>query len=444
MGSSLPTITPSSIKSSVILQAYNWDSWRKDNKTFFKYLESKSDTIKTCGIDTVWLPPCTKSVSPQGYMPLDLYNLSSEYGTETDLKNCINTYKNNDITVLGDLVINHRCAEFQNHDGVYNVFGGKLAWNDQAIVSNDTRFGGTGNASPFKLFHGAPNIDHSQHFVRKDLLEWMQWMRDDIGFDGFRFDFMTGIDPAHVREYLQVTGVNIGEYWDDMAYDNSYLLHNQDAHRQRIVDWIDNSGKCAYAFDTTTKGILQTALQNKEYWRLSDSNGKPPGVMGWWSERSVTFLDNHDTHHKAQNLWPFPQEHLVEGYTYILTHPGVPIVYWDDLFIKGLNEIIVLLIQIRKAYNIRADSTVRIVVADEQRYTAIIDDKIEVTLGKTTSANEDTLLFRCHNVTIKETIKSVDREETESVDEETEADTEEQKIIKIDKTNPQLHHRITS
>ena len=167
MGSSLPTITPSSIKSSVILQAYNWDSWRKDNKTFFKYLESKSDTIKTCGIDTVWLPPCTKSVSPQGCMPLDLYNLSSEYGTETDLKNCINTYKNNDITVLGDLVINHRCAEFQNHDGVYNVFGGKLAWNDQAIVSNDTRFGGTGNASPFKLFHGAPNIDHSQHFVRK-------------------------------------------------------------------------------------------------------------------------------------------------------------------------------------------------------------------------------------------------------------------------------------
>lgn len=32
-----------------------------------------------------------------------------------------------------------------------------------------------------------------------------------------------------------------------------------------------------------------------QYWRLRDAQGKPPGVMGWWPSRSVTFLDNHDT-----------------------------------------------------------------------------------------------------------------------------------------------------
>ena len=32
-----------------------------------------------------------------------------------------------------------------------------------------------------------------------------------------------------------------------------------------------------------------------EYWRLRDAQGKPPGVMGWWPSRAVTFLDNHDT-----------------------------------------------------------------------------------------------------------------------------------------------------
>lgn len=32
-----------------------------------------------------------------------------------------------------------------------------------------------------------------------------------------------------------------------------------------------------------------------QYWRLCDSQGKPPGVMGWWPSRAVTFLDNHDT-----------------------------------------------------------------------------------------------------------------------------------------------------
>ena len=32
-----------------------------------------------------------------------------------------------------------------------------------------------------------------------------------------------------------------------------------------------------------------------QYWRLRDAQGKPPGVMGWWPSRAVTFLDNHDT-----------------------------------------------------------------------------------------------------------------------------------------------------
>jgi hypothetical protein len=36
-------------------------------------------------------------------------------------------------------------------------------------------------------------------------------------------------------------------------------------------------------------------MQRGEYWRLRDSSGKPPGVMGWWPSRSVTFLENHDT-----------------------------------------------------------------------------------------------------------------------------------------------------
>lgn len=409
MGSSIPTTTTiqTSFQSSVMLQAYNWDSWRNQNKNFFKYLGSKSELIKQCGIDAVWLPPCTKSVSPQGYMPLDLYDLNSEYGTKEELKQCIDVFKKEDINVFGDMVINHRCAEFQNQDGIYNVFGGKLAWDDTAIVANDTKFQGTGNPSPFKLFHAAPNIDHSQPFVQKDVSEWMRWMKEDIGFDGFRFDFMTGVDPEHMKQYISIPDISIGEYWDDMAYDHEYLQYNQDAHRQRIVDWLDRSGKCAHAFDTTTKGVLQTALENKEYWRLSDPSGNPPGVMGWWKERSVTFLDNHDTHINAQNLWPFPQNHLVEGYTYILTHPGVPMIYWDDLFIKGLNEIIVLLIQVRKAYDIHAGSDVNIIVADDQRYTAVIDGKIEVTIGNHTLAPNQNILFRSHNVLIAEPPASV-------------------------------------
>lgn len=40
------------------------------------------------------------------------------------------------------------------------------------------------------IFHAAPNIDHSQDFVRKDIKEWLNWLRSDIGFDGWRLDFV--------------------------------------------------------------------------------------------------------------------------------------------------------------------------------------------------------------------------------------------------------------
>lgn len=39
---------------------------------------------------------------------------------------------------------------------------------------------------------------------------------------------------------------------------------------------------------------LQEAVKG-ELWRLRDSKGKPPGVLGWWPSRAVTFIDNHDT-----------------------------------------------------------------------------------------------------------------------------------------------------
>ncbi len=49
--------------------------------------------------------------------------------------------------------------------------------------------------------------------------------------------------------------------------------------------------------------------------------GKATGLIGWLPSRAVTFVDNHDTG-STQQHWPFPAEHVVQGYAYILTHPG--------------------------------------------------------------------------------------------------------------------------
>lgn len=83
----------------------------------------------------------------------------------------------------------------------------------------------------------------------------------------------------------------------------------------------EGGGGALTAFDFTTKGILQAAVQG-ELWRLIDPNGKPPGFIGIMPANAVTFIDNHDTY--SQNVWPFPSDKVMLGYTYILTHPGIP------------------------------------------------------------------------------------------------------------------------
>ena len=38
------------------------------------------------------------------------------------------------LQVLGDAVLNHRCAQVQDENGVWNKYGGKMAWDQRAIV----------------------------------------------------------------------------------------------------------------------------------------------------------------------------------------------------------------------------------------------------------------------------------------------------------------------
>lgn len=200
--------------------------------------------------------------------------------------------------MLGDAVLNHRCAQAQDSNGVWNVFGGKLAWDARAIVGDDPNFRGRGNRSTGDIFHAAPNVDHSQDFVRRDICEWLNWMRESVGFDGWRLDFVRGFSGEAVREYMEASdpAFAVGEYWDTLAYNWEGVPEpNQDAHRQRIINWINAAGGRATAFDVTTKGILHAVFDRCEYWRLRGEDGKPPGVMGWWPSRAVTFLENHDT-----------------------------------------------------------------------------------------------------------------------------------------------------
>ncbi|KDP21224.1 hypothetical protein JCGZ_21695 [Jatropha curcas] len=363
----------------ILLQGFNWESHKSGR--WYLELKEKAAEIASLGFTVIWLPPPTESVSPEGYMPKDLYNLNSRYGTIDELKHLVKSLHEVGLKVLGDAVLNHRCAHYQNKKGVWNIFGGRLNWDDQAIVADDPHFQGRGNKSSGDNFHAAPNIDHSQDFVRKDLKEWLCWLRDEIGYDGWRLDFVRGFWGGYVKDYMDATEpyFAVGEYWDSLSYTYNEMDHNQDAHRQRIVDWINATNGTAGAFDVTTKGILHSALERCEYWRLSDQKGKPPGVMGWWPSRAVTFIENHDTG-STQGHWRFPSGKEMQGYAYILTHPGTPAVFYDHIFSHYRSEI-ASLISLRNRKKIHCRSTVKITKAATDVYAATIDEKVAVKIG---------------------------------------------------------------
>ena len=365
----------------ILLQAFNWESHKTK---WYKHLQGQVKDFAKAGFTSVWMPPPSDSVSPQGYLPRDLYNLDSAYGTEADLRELIRVFHENKIKVNADIVINHRCANAQGTDGKWNKFGGRLAWDNTAICCNNPAFGGRGNPKQGEEYVAAPNIDHTQERIRNDLLAWMKWLRNSIGFDGWRFDFVRGYLGSYCKQYIDETVPELafGEYWDTCEYTDGVLNYNQDAHRQRTVNWCDTTGGTSAAFDFTTKGILQEALGRREYWRLVDGQGRPPGLMGMWPSKAITFIDNHDTGSTLQH-WPFPSNHLQEGYAYILTHCGTPCVFYDHLYQEqgGLRKSILELVGLRRKHGINCRSKVAVKKAASDVYAAFIDDKLAVKIG---------------------------------------------------------------
>lgn len=358
------------LASMVLLQGFHWESHKLD---WYRILAELSPEIGRAGFNAIWLPPPSNSHkdAPQGYMPRELYDLNSAYGSQRDLIKAIFALQENKLHVLADIVINHRVgshdwADFKNPE-----------WGPEAVAKGDTWDGARGNSKKGTYFEPARNLDHSQKFVRDDIIAWIQWLKNEIGFDGLRFDFVRGYDPKYIQQYVKATHpvISIGEYWVD------YYPHDIPGNRQAITDWIDRAGQVSYAFDTTTKAAFDEAFKRNDLTYLVD-NGKPMGLINWFPHRAITFVDNHDTG-STQQHWPIPGPKVLQMYAYILTHPGIPCVFWEHYFDWGAHhsDQIGKMIQLRKNRKIHSTSYVDIVGSTKSLYAAYIDGDIAIKLG---------------------------------------------------------------
>ena len=364
--------------SDVLLQGFHWNSHQNN---WWGIVKDAAGQVDDAGFTMVWLPPPSRSAASEGYLPNEWYNLdASAYGSEVGLKQAIDALQNRGVKVLADVVVNHRVGTTNWADFSSPAFSD----NARAVTRNDEWGQGTGNWDTGVNYSAARDLDHQYGSVQNEIKGWLGWLKSDIGFDGWRYDYVRGFHGWHVGDYNNATQpyFSVGELWPDIQGDYNASCSGVNYHRQELVDWVDETGGRSAAFDFTTKWQLMLAVQNTQYWRM----GCVPGMIGWWPEMSVTFVDNHDTGGSpggGQDHWRFPDNKLEVGYAYVLTHPGTPTVYWPHYFDWGadLRGKIGSLVSIRRQQGITSTSSIQVETAENGRYAAIVNGNTAVKIG---------------------------------------------------------------
>lgn len=361
----------------VMFQCFHWfadNYWLQPAGGWWNVISSRAGDLDKAGFTMVWFPPSGMG----SYYQRELYNLHSQWGTREGLEAAIKAMHSKGIKVLADAVMNHRSgldgwADFLSPD-----------WPTTVIVQNDSWPGIPGapyngkspNYSEGMLDPGSRNIDHRDPGVMRDYIIFLRWLRYTLGYDGWRYDFVNGYAPGHVGTFNEGSQpvFSVGEYWH--------------GDRKVLTDWMDgtdgSSGKAnaSSAFDYPTHFFIERAAASGDYSELND-NGKPAGLIGWWPMKAVTFVENHDTAPRDHNF-NFTKDYKdqrMQGYAYILTHPGIPCVFWPHFFDWGqtYRDQITKLVAIRKEAGINSVSPVNVVAAGKDLYAALITgDKQEV------------------------------------------------------------------
>ncbi len=324
--------------SGVMLQGFSWDSY---NESQWKVLEKQADELKNY-IDLVWLPQsgkCLETTQVMGYMPYYYFNQNSSFGSEAELRSLITKFKAAGIGAIADVVINHRNTEgwytfpAETYKGVtYQMQSTDICKNDDGgTTATQAATDGVSlsqNNDEGTDFGGCRDIDHKSENVQKVIKAYLKYLKDDLGYTGFRYDMVKGFDGSHVADYNDATGVeySVGEYWDG---------------NDKIESWINRTNKKSAAFDFQFRYNVRDAVNGA-------ANGKVTTSSDWsklhsndnlmhdanYRRYAVTFVENHDTQKRSESEQNDPlRKDTIAANAYMLAMPGTPCIFqphWRD------------------------------------------------------------------------------------------------------------------
>lgn len=316
----------------VMLQGFSWDSY---NESQWKVLEKQADELKGY-IDLVWLPQsgkCLETTQVMGYMPYYYFNQNSSFGSEAELRSLITKFKAAGIGAIADVVINHRNTEgwynfpAETYKGVtYQMQSTDICKNDDGgTTATQAATDGVSlsqNIDEGTDFGGCRDIDHKSENVQKVIKAYLKYLKDDLGYTGFRYDMVKGFDGSHVADYNDATGVeySVGEYWDG---------------NDKIESWINRTNKKSAAFDFQFRYNVRDAVNGA-------ANGKVATSSDWsklnsndnlmhdanYRRYAVTFVENHDTQKRSESEQNDPlRKDTIAANAYMLAMPGTPCIF---------------------------------------------------------------------------------------------------------------------
>lgn len=318
--------------SGVMLQGFSWDSY---DYSQWNVLEKQADDMKGF-IDLVWLPQsgkCIETTQVMGYMPYYYFNQNSSFGTEAELRSLIAKFKANGIGAIADVVVNHRNTDgwytfpAETYKGVtYQMLSTDICKNDDggktATQAKKDGVSLSNNYDEGTDFGGCRDIDHKSENVQKIIKAYLKFLKEDMGYTGFRYDMVKGFSGSYVADYNDATGVkfSVGEYWDG---------------NPSIINWINSTNKKSAAFDFQFRYNVRDAVNGA-------ANGKVTTSSDWsklnsndnlmhdanYRRYAVTFVENHDTQKRSESEQNDPlRKDTIAANAYMLAMPGTPCVF---------------------------------------------------------------------------------------------------------------------
>ena len=315
----------------VMLQGFSWDSY---DSSQWNVLEKQADDMKGF-IDLVWLPQsgkCIETTQVMGYKPYYYFNQNSSFGTEAELRSLIAKFKANGIGAIADVVVNHRNTDgwyafpAETYKGVtYQMLSTDICKNDDggstATQAKKDGVSLSNNYDEGTDFGGCRDIDHKSENVQKIIKAYLKFLKEDIGYTGFRYDMVKGFSGTHVGDYNDATGIeySVGEYWDG---------------NPSIINWINKTNKKSAAFDFQFRynvrdaiGVRDNKVVAAPNWTKLSSNENLMHDANY-RRYAVTFVENHDMQFRSEKeqLDPLKRDTLAAN-AYLLAMPGTPCIF---------------------------------------------------------------------------------------------------------------------